>query len=86
MTFLQNLVLYHVQYVHITCESVIAHVHSAVNFNQSYYHKYVVGFYPRGAVIGWLVNGVTVVSKLTARHTVVSYLNSQNFKAVSYCS
>jgi hypothetical protein len=37
MTFLQNLVLYQVDYVRIACNSVIAHVQSAVNFNQSYY-------------------------------------------------
>jgi hypothetical protein len=43
----------------------------------------VVGFYPHGAVVGWLVNGVKVVSKLTARHMVVSYINLQNFKAVA---
>jgi hypothetical protein len=65
-----------VKYVDITSESVIAHIHSAVNFDQqSYYNEYVVGFYPHGAVVGWLVNGVTVVRKLTARHTVVSHFN-----------
>jgi hypothetical protein len=73
MTFCKISCCSSVQYGDITCESVIAHIHrSAVNFDRSYYHEYVVGFYPHGAVVGWLVNGVTVASKLTARHTVVS--------------
>jgi hypothetical protein len=62
MTFLQNLVLYHVDYVHITCNSVIAHVPSAVNFNQSYYHVQVVGFYRGSVIVSRSVNEVAVVS------------------------